>query len=53
MIPLVLVSAGEYYFLKDGKIFNEIVRGNKSRKEFFDEIIDVLTLLGGDVGNVK
>lgn len=40
-------------FLKDGKIFNEIVRGNKSRKEFFDEIIDVLTLLGGDVGNVK
>ena len=40
-------------FLKDGKIFNEIIRGNKSRKEFFDEIIDVLTLLGGDVGNVK
>ena len=40
-------------FLKDGKIFNEIVRGNKPRKEFFDEIIDVLTLLGGDVGNVK
>ena len=40
-------------FLKDGKIFNEIVRGNKSRKDFFDEIIDVLTLLGGDVGNVK
>lgn len=40
-------------FLKDGKIFNEIVRGNKTRKEFFNEIIDVLTLLGGDVGNVK
>lgn len=40
-------------FLKDGKIFNEIIRGNKSRKEFFDEIIDVLTLLGGDVLNVK
>ena len=40
-------------FLKDGKIFNEIVRGNKRRKEFFDEILDVLALLGGDVGNVK
>ena len=40
-------------FLKDGKIFNEIIRANKNRKEFFDEIIDVLTLLGGDVGNVK
>lgn len=44
---------GRVLFLKDGKIFNEIVRGNKSRKEFFDEIIDVLTLSGGDVGNVK
>lgn len=40
-------------FLKDGKIFNEIIRANKSRKEFFDEIIDVLTLLGGDEGSVK
>lgn len=40
-------------FLKDGKIFNEIVCGNKTRKEFFDEIIDILTLLGGDVENVK
>ena len=40
-------------FLKDGKIFNEIIRADKTRKEFFDEIIDVLTLLGGDVGNVK
>ena len=35
-------------FLKDGKIFNEIVRGEKSRKEFFNEILDVLTLSGGD-----
>lgn len=40
-------------FLKDGKIFNEIIRGNKTRKEFFYEILDILTLLGGDVSNVK
>ena len=40
-------------FLKDGRIFNELQRGNKSRKEFFNEILDVLTLLGGDVGDVK
>lgn len=40
-------------FLKDGKIFNELRRGEKSRKEFFNEILDVLTLLGGDVANVK
>ncbi len=40
-------------FLKDGKIFNEIMKGEKTRKEFFDEIIDMLTLLGGDLGNVR
>lgn len=35
-------------FIKDGKIFKEIHKGNSSRKEFFDKIIDVVTLLGGD-----
>ena len=35
-------------FIKDGKIFNEILRGEDSRKEFFAKIIDVVTLLGGD-----
>lgn len=40
-------------FLKDGKIFNEILKGERSRKVFFDEILDILTLLGGEVGNVR
>ncbi len=39
------------YFIKDGKIFNELVRGEDSRKEFFDKIIDVVTLLGGDMND--
>lgn len=39
-------------FIKDGKIFNELVRGRDSRKEFFDRIIEVVTLLGGDSTNV-
>lgn len=39
-------------FIKDGKIFNELVRGADSRKEFFNRIIDVMTLLGGDINNV-
>ena len=39
-------------FIKDGRIFNELIRGNDTRKEFFDKIIEVVTLLGGDVGNV-
>ena len=38
-------------FIKDGKIFNEINRGNDTRKEFFDKIIDVVTLLGGDLND--
>lgn len=40
-------------FLKDGKIFNEIFKMEKSRKDFFNEILDILTLLGGEVGNVR
>lgn len=39
-------------FIKDGKIFNELIRGNNTRKEFFNRIIEVVTLLGGDNNNV-
>lgn len=35
-------------FIKDGKLFNELYRGNQSRKEFFDQILEVVALLGGD-----
>ncbi|MCC5896021.1 MAG: ABC transporter ATP-binding protein [Alkalibacterium sp.] len=37
--------------IKDGKIFNELIRGNSSRKEFFNKIIEVVALLGGDMTN--
>ena len=40
-------------FVKDGQIFNEIYRGESSRKEFFDEIIEVVALLGGGVNDVR
>ena len=39
-------------FIKDGKLFHELRRGDDSRKEFFDKIIDVVTLLGGDLNDV-
>ena len=39
-------------FIKDGKIFNELEKGNSTRKEFFEKIIDVQTLLGGDLNDV-
>lgn len=45
--------ANRILFLKDGKIFNEIVKGEKTRKQFFGEILDVMTLLGGDFQDVR
>ena len=36
-------------FIKDGKLFNELIRGMESRKEFFDRIMEVIALLGGDL----
>ena len=38
-------------FIKDGKIFNEIKKVENSRKEFFNNIIDVITQLGGDLND--
>ena len=40
-------------FMKDGKIFTELVRGNNTRKQFFNQILDVVALLGGDVRDVR
>ena len=39
-------------FLKDGRVFNEILRGNRGRSVFYHEILDVLAALGGDVSDV-
>ena len=35
-------------FLKDGKIFYELIRGGKERGKFLQEILDVLSLTGGE-----
>ena len=40
--------ADRILFLKDGKIFNEIRKGEKTRSVFYHEILDVLSLLGGE-----
>ena len=44
--------ADRIIFIKDGKIFNEIIKGKDARKEFFEKIIEVQTLLGGDLNDV-
>ena len=43
--------ASRVIFIKDGKLFHELHRGDLSKKEFFGQIIDVLALLGGDVSD--
>lgn len=40
-------------FLKDGRIFTEILRGKDSRRQFFGKILDVMTMLGGDLADVR
>lgn len=44
--------AGRVLFLKDGRVFNELLRGNRGRSVFYHEILDVLAALGGDVSDV-
>ena len=47
----IIVPMEEQIEIKDGKIFNEIEKGDKTRKEFFNNIIEVVTLLGGELNN--
>ena len=51
--PLSASYCNKILFLKDGKIFNKIEKGEKQRKEFYNEILDVLALLGGDTRDVR
>lgn len=44
--------ADRIIFIKDGKIFNELIKGNDTRKQFFEKIIEVQTILGGELNDV-
>ena len=44
--------ASRVIFIKDGKVFHEIYKGEDDRKTFFNKIIDVETLLGGDLNDL-
>lgn len=35
-------------FIKDGKLFNEIYRGDMARKDFYQNILKILSVIGGD-----
>ena len=40
-------------FLKDGKIFHELIRAGRNRRGFLNEILDVLSLTGGELSDVR
>ena len=50
--PYSASYASRVLFLKDGRLFNELLRGERDRPAFYHEILDVLALLGGDVSDV-
>lgn len=45
--------ANRILFLRDGVIFTEILKGQDSRKAFFEKILDVLTMMGGGQTDVR
>lgn len=45
--------ANRILFLQDGEIFTELRKGSASRKEFFEKILNVLTLMGGGQSDVR
>ena len=51
--PLSASYCSKILFLKYGKIFNKIEKKKKKRNDFYNEILDVLALLGGDTRDVR
>ncbi|WP_020617849.1 ABC transporter ATP-binding protein [Paenibacillus daejeonensis] len=46
--PVASSYCNRVVFLKDGKVYSELYRGDKTRQAFFKEIMDVQAVLGGD-----
>ncbi len=50
--PTAASYAKRILFIKDGRLFTEIVKGDKSRQDFFKEIMGVMAFLGGEANDV-
>lgn len=50
--PFAASYADRILFIKDGQLFSELRRGNDERAVFFEEIMQVVTLLGGEAEHV-
>ena len=60
MAHLDIVPAGEGWdsdpytmFIRDGKVFTEVVRGAATRRQFFDRIMEVVAVIGGDQSDAR
>ncbi|MDR2132844.1 MAG: ABC transporter ATP-binding protein [Clostridiales Family XIII bacterium] len=40
-------------FIRDGRLFHQLPRGRDTGKQFFDKIIEVVSLLGGETNDVN
>ncbi|MBP2110062.1 ABC transporter ATP-binding protein [Paenibacillus silagei] len=50
--PYAASYCSRILFIKDGKLFTEMIRGEQPRKVFFSRILDTIALLGGEITNV-
>ena len=50
--PFAASFSGRVIFIKDGKLFNEIHRGD-NRQSFFQDILNVQSLLGGRIDDLQ
>ena len=48
-----IINANRILFMRDGAIFTEIRKGGDSRRTFFEKILDVLTMMGGGMSDVR
>ncbi|WP_214853812.1 ABC transporter ATP-binding protein [Exiguobacterium sp. s166] len=46
--PLASSYCSRVIFLKDGKIYTEIYKGDKTRQAFFQEVLNIQAVLGGE-----
>lgn len=51
--PLAASYCNRVVFIKDGSLYNELHRGNDSRQSFFQRVIDVLSLIGGNAHDLS
>ncbi|UQZ32800.1 multidrug ABC transporter ATP-binding protein [Paenibacillus sp. PK3_47] len=47
--PYAASYCSRILFIKDGKLFTEMIRGEQPRKVFFSRILDTIALLGGEI----